>query len=154
MSKDSENGKMSFERYLDMYGKMTYRNVGVSMLPMLKQDRDLFTLEKKTSKRCKKYDVVLYRRPPHQYVLHRVVKVREDDYIILGDNCERKEYGICDQDIIGVMISFVHKGKTIKVDDFRYQIYVHVWYWSYPVRRQLMKCRRLLSRVWHGKRAI
>lgn len=47
------NVNMTFEEYLDIYGKMTYRNVGVSMLPMLKQDRDLFTVEKKQKKDAK-----------------------------------------------------------------------------------------------------
>ena len=40
--------EISFERYLDQYGTLTYRNVGVSMEPLLRQDRDLFTVEKKT----------------------------------------------------------------------------------------------------------
>lgn len=155
-----EKDKMSFERYLEQYGKMTYRNVGISMLPMLKQDRDLFTVEKKTKMRCRKYDVVLYRRPPHQYVLHRVVEVRSDGYVILGDNCENKEYGIGDQDILGVMTSFVHRGKTVKTDDLSYRIYVHVWYWMYPVRRCLMRCWRRLGCMWHvfqhhfGRKAV
>lgn len=141
------NVNMTFEEYLEIYGKMTYRNVGVSMLPMLKQDRDLFTVEKKTKKRCKKYDVVLYRRPPNQYVLHRVVKVREKDYVILGDNCEKKEYGINDKDILGVVTSFIHKGKTVKSDAFFYQVYVHVWYWIYPFRRLYMCGKRHIKRL-------
>ncbi|MBR5444633.1 MAG: hypothetical protein IKV57_00825, partial [Clostridia bacterium] len=65
--------KTTYAAYLDSYSELTLTNVGTSMLPMLKQGRDLFTLQKKTNDRCRKYDVVLYRRPPDQYVLHRIV---------------------------------------------------------------------------------
>ena len=85
---------MTYEEYFKRHTELIYRNVGVSMLPMLKQGRDLFILKKKTDQRCKKYDVVLYYRKPGQYVLHRIVEVHEKEYVILGDNCEYKEYGI------------------------------------------------------------
>lgn len=87
------------------------------MLPMLKQGRDLFILKKKTNQRCKKYDVVLYYRKPGQYVLHRIVEVHGNEYVLLGDNCENKEYGIREEDILAVMESFVRNGKTIAISN-------------------------------------
>lgn len=137
----------TYERYLDEQGSLTYRNVGVSMMPMLKQDRDLFTVVKKGDARCKKYDVVLYRRPPNKYVLHRVIKVRQNDYVILGDNCINKEYGITDNDIIGVMISFVHNGKEYKTSDLRYRIYVFWRCHTAPIRIFLKKLKYKLKRL-------
>jgi hypothetical protein len=67
------------------------------MLPMLREGKDLFTVVKKGPERCKAGDVVLYRRGSH-YILHRVIEVREKDYVILGDNCVNREYGITDDD--------------------------------------------------------
>ncbi len=142
--------KTTYEEYLTEHGELTYTNVGTSMLPLLKQGRDLFTLTAKTDERCQKYDVVLYRRPPSQYVLHRIVEVREKDYVILGDNCMNKEYGITDADILAVMTGFVRKGKDISVTDTGYRLYAKLWYAVYPVRRLLMKlksiCRRIVRR--------
>ncbi len=133
--------KTTYEEFLAKNREMTYSNVGVSMMPLLKQGRDLFTVRKKGRKRCKKYDVVLYRRPPSSYVLHRVIEVREKDYVILGDNCVNKEYGITDNDIIGVMISFVHKGKKHSVNEFGYRIYSRIWVDFASVRVFLMRVK-------------
>lgn len=133
--------KTTYEEYLEKYGELTYTNVGVSMLPMLRQGRDVFTVKKKTEERCRKYDVVLYRRPPNHYVLHRIVKVRENDYVICGDNCMNLEYGIKDEDIIGVLEEFVRKGHKISVDNFLYRSYSVIWCAIFPIRRIFMKIK-------------
>ena len=45
---------VSYEKYLQRHGTLTYSNVGVSMLPLLRQGRDLFTVEKKGAARCRR----------------------------------------------------------------------------------------------------
>lgn len=144
------NKSISYEEYFDKNEKLTYTFSGISMNPMLKQGRDLFTVRKKTDERCQKYDVVLYRRPPHQYVLHRIVEVREHDYVILGDNCIFKEYGITDDDILAVMCEFLRDGKTISVDNKVYQLYVRFWYGIYPIRK-MIKIMKGKLRKWIKK---
>ena len=131
--------KTTYEEYLAEHGELTLTNVGVSMQPMIKQGRDMFTLTKKTAERCKKYDVVLYRVPPDRYVMHRIVDVRENDYVILGDNCMNKEYGITDADILGVLTRFVHRGKEYSVFHRGYRLYAAIWYAIYPMRRFIKK---------------
>lgn len=139
--------KTTYEDFLEKNGSMTYSNVGVSMMPLLKEGRDLFTVRKKGAQRCKKYDVVLYRRPPAKYVLHRVIRVRDNDYVILGDNCINKEYGITDNDIIGVMTSFVHNGKKHSVNETGYRLYSCIWVGAAPLRVLLMRAKIKLKRL-------
>lgn len=114
---------MKFEEYIEENGSLTYTNVGTSMMPLLKQHRDLFTVKKKGRERCRRGDVVLYKRPPNRYVLHRVIEVRPRDYVILGDNCIRKEYGITDKDMIGIMTGYVRRGREHTVSDLSYRMY-------------------------------
>ncbi|MBQ3567151.1 MAG: S24/S26 family peptidase [Oscillospiraceae bacterium] len=144
----SEINTSTYKEHLEKYGTLTYRNVGISMMPLLKQGRDIFTVTKKTSERCKKYDVVLYKRPPQQFVLHRVIKVRENDYVILGDNCINKEYGITDNDIIGVMTEFVRKGKKITVNDRIYRLYSFIWVNFSGVRIFLQKLKFKIKSIF------
>ena len=115
--------KMKFEEVLEQDGRLVYTNVGTSMLPLLRQGRDLFVIEKRGPGRLKAGDVVLYRRPPDRYVLHRIIEVRETDYVILGDNCIRREYGVTDDDILGVMTGFMRDGKQHAVTEKGYRLY-------------------------------
>ena len=144
------NEKQSIENYLEQNGVLTYSNVGVSMLPLIKQGRDLFTVRKKGNERCKKGDVVLYRRPPDCYVLHRVIEVRPDDYVIMGDNCVTKESGIRDEDIIGVLVSFVRKGKEHSVNEKGYRFYSSVWMHTTGIRvffkKNVSRLKRLVNK--------
>ena len=131
--------KTTYEEYLEKNGTLIYRNVGVSMLPLIKQGRDLFIVKKKSAHRCKKYDVVLFKRADNKYVLHRIIKVNPNDYIIRGDNCVNKEYGVKDEDIIGVMTSFIRKGKEYSVDNRLYKLYSVLWCRVYFLRRVYQK---------------
>ena len=125
--------KSTFEEQLAQTGRLIYTNKGDSMMPLIKQDRDLLVI-KPVSGRLKKYDVPLYRRDSGQYVLHRILKVRKDDYVICGDNRWSKEYGISDRHIIGVLSAVIRNGKEVSVDNWKYKLYVHLWCDFFPVR--------------------
>jgi hypothetical protein len=59
--------------------------------------------------------------------MHRILKVRENDYILCGDNRWEREAGVQDDWILGVLTAVVRDGKEIKVTDWRYRLYVHLW---------------------------
>ncbi len=136
--------KSTFENEINK-GSLTYTCKGVSMLPLLRQGKDLFTIQKPKG-RLKKYDVALYRRNS-DYVLHRVVEVRENDYVILGDNCLNKEYGITDEQIIGVMTSFVRNSKECSVDNKVYKAFSIFWYKIYPLRKLYKKSKQKVKNI-------
>ena len=111
---------------------------------MLRQDRDLVILQAPSS-RLRKYDVALYRRGD-KYVLHRVIGVEKDHYLIRGDNTYVTEY-VPDRDVIGVLTSFKRKGKQYGVTDAAYLRYVRFWQAIYPLRRFGFRCRRVLVSI-------
>ena len=114
------------------------------MEPMLRQNRDLVTI-KVPSSRLQKYDVALYKRGT-AYVLHRVMEVRQDHYLIRGDNTYRMEI-VPDSAVIGVLSSFQRKGKKISTGSRLYQGYVRFWQAIYPLRELLFPLRRLCVRA-------
>ena len=144
-----ETRKSTFEEVLARYETLTYANVGVSMLPLLRQGRDLFTVRRKGAERCRRGDVVLYKRK-EQYVLHRVVEVRTDDYVILGDNCSAKEYGVRDADILGVMTGFVRNGKEHSVSERGYRAYSLLILHTVSARIFLKRSRLRAARIVKG----
>lgn len=138
---------MTYEELLERDGQFAFRNKGVSMLPLLREGRDVFILRKKGMDRCRSGDVVLYKRPPGKYVLHRVIAVREKDYVILGDNCIVKEYGITDEDIMAVMTGFVRNGKEHTTEETGYRLYTFGILHTIPFRVFLRKCMNRINRL-------
>lgn len=122
------------EKHIKEQGKLTYRNVGYSMMPLLKEGRDIFTIEKADPNKLKKYDVVLYKVKDNRYVLHRIIKINNDMLVIRGDNTFTKEY-VNRYSVIAVMTSFVHKGKTYHCDDKLYKRYSSFWNNIYLFRK-------------------
>ena len=138
----------TFEEILQQDGKLIYKTKGVSMKPMLTEDRDLVVIRIPSS-RLRKYDVALYKRGT-DYVLHRVIKARETDYQIRGDNTYRLETVPFDA-VIGVLTEFNRKGKLHSVQDPAYKLYARFWCAVYPVRYLIVRCRsamvNLLRRI-------
>ncbi len=134
----------TFEDILACDGRLVYKTRGVSMEPMLRQNRDLVEIEVPAG-RLKRFDVALYRRRD-QYVLHRVIQVKDGYYRIRGDNTYALEH-VPDGDVIGVLKGFVRKGKQHSVDARGYRCYVFVWNALYPLRALWMHGVRLLKRI-------
>lgn len=135
---------MTIEELLKRDGKLIYKTRGVSMEPMLRQNRDLVVLKTPTA-RLKPYDVALYKRGT-ALVLHRVLQVKEDHYLIRGDNTYSMER-VPDDAVLGVLTSFQRKGKQISVTDGRYQLYVKFWCAIYPLRFLAVKGIRAVRRI-------
>lgn len=144
-------GNMTFEQVIARDGRLIYTNRGDSMMPLIKQGRDLLVISKKPKHRLKKYDVPLYKRDSGQYVLHRILQVRKHDYVICGDNRWTKEYGITDRHIIGVLTAVIRNGKEIKVTDRKYRLYVHLWCDLFPVRAFVLRAINKIKRMIKGK---
>ena len=135
--------KSSFEEELDKKGILVYTNKGNSMYPLIRQGKDVLII-KKVNTRLKKMDVPLYKRKSGQYVLHRIIKVNENDYVIRGDNTYYNETGIRDDQILGVLSGVIREGKEISVNSLNYKIYSYFWYYTYYLRKLIIKIKRCI----------
>ena len=141
------SNKRQIEDVLAEEGLFVSTTVGVSMFPMLRNRRDTIIVMPYEG-RLKKYDVPLYKRGS-DYILHRIIEVRPDSYVICGDNCIQKEYGITDEQILGVLTGFYRGSKQINMDGFGYKFYVRVWCSLYPLRKVYGRMRRMAAAGWH-----
>lgn len=134
----------TFEDMLAIHGYVVYTCVGVSMMPMLRPRKDIVEIRPLTT-RPKKYDVVLYKRKG-QYILHRILKVLPDGgYYIAGDHNTFVERDVTDEMILGKMVRVLRNGKDVRLADWRYRLYVHLWCDVYPVRMFLLKCKAFIG---------
>lgn len=110
---------------------------GNSMWPILKNKGQSVLIEKKTE-RLKVFDVALYYRDDGTTVLHRIVKVLENGYIIVGDSQTYQET-VLEEKVFGKMIGYYRKDKFISVEDEKYKNKVYKWYKNEKKRRR--KCK-------------
>lgn len=108
---------------LEKNGEVSFVSTGRSMLPVIRDRKDTVTLTK-PPRNIKKGDVAFYRRDNGQYILHRVMFVNGDTYVLRGDNRWDNEYNVSRSQIIGVLKSFERNGKVHNVTDRSYQMYV------------------------------
>ena len=111
------NGEQNLDTVLSAIaekGEAVCRTKGFSMLPMLKEGRDISVLAALPEK-LKPGDVVLFVRPhrDNELVLHRIVKIPSADrFLIRGDNTFWDE-PVKPENIKAVLKSFFRKGRHI-----------------------------------------
>lgn len=112
---------------------------GVSMRPMLRQGKDAVEISPMPEK-LKKYDLPVYKRKDGAYVMHRIIAVKKDRYICLGDNTIMLEQ-IYPEQMIGIVSAFQRGEKRIEVTNLVYQWYCRVWVFLSPIRIGCMKMK-------------
>ena len=100
---------------------------GNSMRPLFFHKRDCAVLSPCDPLTLKRGDVPLYRRENGDYVLHRIVSVKQDTFTLVGDAQTELERGLPKEAVLAVMTGFIRKGKTVDCRNLRYRLYVAVW---------------------------
>ena len=133
LSMDNIENYDSIEQVIAEKGISISSSSGYSMYPMLRNRRDMIVVEK-VDRPLKKNDVPLYRLKSGKLVLHRILKVEEDRYIIRGDNTCVLEY-IPKENVIGVLKEFYRDKKRYNCETSKkYKIYVFFMRATYPFR--------------------
>ena len=131
-----------FENEIQSKGYIVYTNEGDSMMPLLREHRDIMVIRKVTEP-LKKYDAVLFKRPTGAYVLHRIVKVCGLGlYRIAGDNRAFSEL-VPEEWIIGILSEVIRDGRHVSVESDEYKAYLK----KVPRHRFKLKIRHCLRAV-------
>ncbi len=148
MSEKKEASKSTIEEQLQKNGVYVSTTSGWSMKPMLRDRRDRIVLLPVGDRELKKWDLPMYRRPDGKYVLHRIIGVREDHYIIRGDNTYQKER-VPKEWVLGYVSEFYRGDRHVKADSRSYRFYAATWNLIYPIRRVWWGIREVLSKIKH-----
>ena len=101
-----------FEDVLNKDNELFFTNVGYSMYPLIREREDILHIVK--SDEFKKGDILLYKSNVDHYVLHRLLKIKKDKYILAGDYNYFKDQPITKEQILGKLITIKKKdGKII-----------------------------------------
>lgn len=114
---------------------------GTSMLPFIRNGKDAVKLDPVNQQLVQK-DVVLFNYNGN-YILHRIVKIEGNRYLIQGDGI----YSSCEscnrEDIVG-KVSEIHrlkgneKYKIYPTDEWPWRLYSTCWLFFRPLRRYLL----------------
>ncbi len=142
MSEEKQSSAVPLERLIATQGFVLLTPQGNSMWPMIRYGLDSVKIVPKPHGRLSRYDIPVYRRDTGKVVFHRILKVKEDGYLICGDNQSRMEFVREDQ-ILGVMEQYYRKDAVRSPKAFWYRFYLHT-YCALP-----LWMRKWVLRVWH-----
>lgn len=118
---------------------------GTSMEPFLIDKRDKIYF-RKTEDPIKKGDMVFYQRKTGEYVMHRVLKVRKQQYYLAGDHQTFLEGPIEAQQIFAKVISVERAGVWLTEKDRLWKFYAGWWRRLFWVRKVGNKLKRVIGK--------
>lgn len=141
---DRETSTQKIVEQINKFKSISFVPKGNSMYPMLKNKSQSVIVSEKTQ-RLEVMDVALFVRKDGSCILHRVLEVLEDGYVMCGDsqfNCER----VLESQVFGVMTHFYKGKKLIEVDD-KYRKKVKNFYRRKKLRKIRVKTFLFFERI-------
>lgn len=117
---------------------------GNSMRPFLIHERDSIRF-KKPDRPLRRGDMVFYQRSGGTFVMHRIYKVVEKGYIIVGDAQAALEGPVAREQIFGLITQVQRKGKWIGPGNFWWEFFEHIWIRMVRLRLPVMKVYQKLA---------
>jgi phage repressor protein C with HTH and peptisase S24 domain len=116
---------------------------GSSMEPFLTHGRDTiwFCAPEQPIRRG---DMAFFQREDGQYVMHRVQKVTNDGFYLVGDNQTEIEGPVPGDRIFAVVYQVRRKGKILGPKSFWWRFFATVWLRMIPLRPGLIRLYRRL----------
>ena len=129
--------KNDYKKSLLESGILGFVTHGNSMWPFIKNKKTSVIVTQK-EERLKVFDVAFYERANGDFVLHRVLEVTEDGYVVSGDSQTEKEV-VKESDVYGVLCGYYQGKKYIDCGSSDYIDAVKKWYSDEAYRQNKIK---------------
>lgn len=119
---------------------------GMSMFPFLEHERDTVYFEA-PKRNLRRGDIVFYQRSNGQYVMHRIYKVKGDEYYIVGDAQRVIEEPVQKDQIFAIVTQVKRNGRILMPSSMTWKFFERVWINLLPYRGVLMLPYRAVRKV-------
>jgi signal peptidase I len=120
---------------------------GMSMYPFLRENIDSVELSASSFDSIHYGDIVLILRQSGEYVLHRVVRKKENLFYMIGDAQQWTEGPLHPKQLIAVVTSVWRKDKRIECSNFWWRTLSLVWLKLIPFRYFLIRAYRCTRKI-------
>lgn len=142
----AEIGPM-IEAMIEAGQNVTLQISGDSMRPTLKPRRDAAVLSRVRQWPPEKGTILFFKRKTGEYVLHRVLRVKDGACTMNGDAQEWTEGPVTEQMAIAEAIAIIRKGRMIEAEQPKYRVYVRLWRLTRPLRKPMFA-------LWRGMKKL
>lgn len=112
--------------------------VGSSMNPFLCHERDKITFSAPDGE-LKRGDMVFFQRENGAYVMHRICRVSEEGFYLVGDAQTEIEGPVRREQIFARVTQVERKGRKLTGKDFWWRFFAGPWLWVRPVRPGIVR---------------
>lgn len=142
---------MDIEKLLRDGHPVRLKPQGFSMYPLFISGRDEAVIAPCDPASLHRGDVALYRRDNSILVLHRIWKVREDGFYMIGDNQTEIEGPLRPDQIRGKLIACNRNGLEFSTNNLLYRLLSGFWLLCRPLRPLAHKIADSLRRLRRKK---
>lgn len=141
------DGRLSIEELLLNGMTVRIKPQGYSMYPLFIPGRDEALIEAAKPDELKRGDIALYRRSGSILVLHRIFKITDDGFFMVGDNQTEIEGPLRPDQIRGRLTGFIRRGHSISTSNIIYRMISSLWLAMLPLRPFMWKLSGFVRKI-------
>ncbi len=138
---------LNIEQLLEQGNTIRIKPQGTSMHPLFISGRDEACIERVDFSSLKRGDVALYRRDNSILVLHRIWKITDNSFYIVGDNQTEIEGPLRPDQVLGKLVGIIRNGHFIDVHNPLYRLLSSLWLHFRPLRPVAWKIMALIRKL-------
>lgn len=119
---------------------------GMSMYPFLRENIDSVELLKAKPSDIRRGDIVMILRDSNVYVMHRVIKIEENCFYMVGDAQQSIEGPLRYDQIFAKVTSVWRKDKKIDCSNVWWNFLSSLWMILLPFRSSIIKSYRIVCK--------